>query len=79
MAGAIEATITHKAEVRKVRIAIDKEAPQDFIGSVWSRTNVAPGIHVLSVQNTSEPPASIVKVVEVGTGSVARIEIELPE
>lgn len=76
--GAIEVTITHKAEVRKIRIALDDEAPQDFVGIAWSRTNVSPGMHALSVQTTSDPPVVIDGIVEVVASTVTRREIKLP-
>jgi len=76
--GGVEVTITHKAELKKVRIALDKEPPQDFVGNTWSKTNVPPGMHVLTVQTTSDPSALIERIVEVAASTVARLEIKLP-
>lgn len=76
--GSVEVTLTHKAEIKKVRISLDAEQPQDFLGSVWSKTEVPPGTHVVRVQTTAEPPASIEKIIDVLASTVARVEIKLP-
>jgi hypothetical protein len=74
--GAVEVALSHKAEPKKVRIALDKETPVEFLGHTWSKLNVTPGQHVLSVQILSDPPQSIERVVEVVASSVARVEIK---
>lgn len=74
--GALEVTLTHKAEPKKVRIALDKESPVEFLGLTWSRLNIIPGQHVVSIQTISDPPQTIEKVVEIGPSSVAKIEIK---
>ncbi len=74
--GALEVTLTHKAEPQKVRISLDKESPVEFLGQVWSQLNIAPGQHLLSVQTLSDPSQTIERVIEVAPGSVARVEVK---
>lgn len=74
--GALEVTLTHKAEPKKVRIALDKESPVEFFGLMWSRLNISPGQHVLSIQTISDQPQTIEKIVEIGPSSVAKVEIK---
>jgi len=74
--GALEVTLTHKAEPKMVRIALDKESPVEFLGLTWARLNISPGQHVLSIQSISDPPQTIEKVVEIGPASVAKVEIK---
>jgi hypothetical protein len=50
--GGIEATITHKAEVKKVRISLDKKEKQEFLGTVWAKNDIPPGTHIVTIQTT---------------------------
>lgn len=76
--GGIEATITHKAEVKAVRISLDNAQALEFLGTIWAKADISPGMHKVTIQTTSEPPLSIDKLVEVSASTVARFEIKLP-
>jgi len=76
--GAIELTLVHKADVKPVTIAIDDEKPpEEFAGTSWSRLNVPPGPHTVSVVTSGAAPQTIKKVVEVPAGGVGRVEVKL--
>jgi hypothetical protein len=75
--GALEVTLVHKAELKRVRISIDQDPPVEFLGQVWSKLNIDPGQHVLSIRTISEPEERIERVVEVAPSGVARIEVKL--
>jgi hypothetical protein len=75
--GAIELTLSHKSDPKKVRISMDDNPAVDFLGQVWSRLNVSPGPHVIKIETSSEPVQTIEKIVEVAASSVARIEVKL--
>ncbi|OQX21650.1 MAG: hypothetical protein BWK80_32645 [Desulfobacteraceae bacterium IS3] len=76
--GALELKLVHKAEIKAVKIAIDKEKPVEFTGTSWSSLNVPPGQHIINVETTEVPPKNnIMKVVEIPAGGVARDEVEL--
>ncbi len=76
--GAIEVTLVHKADVKPVTIAIDDEKPpEEFAGTSWSRLNVPPGPHTVSVVTSGAAPQTIKKVVEVLSGGVGRVEVKL--
>ena len=74
--GAVEVTLTHKAEPKKVRIALDDESPVEFFGLAWARKNISPGQHVLMIQTNSDPPQTIERVVDISPASVAKVEIK---
>ncbi|MCJ7601289.1 MAG: SLATT domain-containing protein [Desulfobulbaceae bacterium] len=74
--GAIEVAFIYKAEPKKIKIKLDSETPVEFIGYTWSKLNVSPGQHVLSIETVTEPPQIIQKVVEVQASTVARPEIK---
>ena len=76
--GGIEATITHKAEVKKIRISLDNALEEEFLGTVWAKADILPGTHKVTIQTASESPISIQKLVEVSASTVARFEIKLP-
>ncbi|TXT35600.1 MAG: Uncharacterized protein FD135_4808 [Comamonadaceae bacterium] len=76
--GAIEITITHKATPQKLFITLDKEFPQEFIGTSWSRESVAPGLHLLRIQTATDPLVNMERIIEVAAASIARSEIKLP-
>lgn len=76
--GGIEATITHKAEVKKVSISLDNKLEEEFLGTVWAKADISPGMHKVTIKTTSESPVSIEKLVEVSASTVARFEIKLP-
>ncbi len=76
--GAIELTLVHKADVKPVMIAVDDEkSPEEFAGTSWSRLNVPPGPHTVSVATSGATPQTIKKVVEVPAGGVGRVEVKL--
>jgi len=74
--GALEVTLTYKAEPKKLRIALDKDAPVEFFGQTWSRLNIPPGHHLLTIQTPSDPQQTIEKVVQINPSSVTQIEIK---
>jgi len=75
--GAIELTLVHKADVKPVTVAIDNEPPEEFTGTVWSRLDVPPGPHSVSVVTSGVAPQTIKKVVEIPSGGVGRVEVTL--
>jgi len=74
--GAVEVTLAHRTEAKKIRISLDKDAPVEFLGHVWSKLNVPPGQHAVLIQTLSNPPQFIERVIEVQPSSVARIEVK---
>lgn len=79
MPGALEITIMHKAEPKNIRIALDADAPVDFLGRVWSRLNVPVGRHLLKVSTLSEPPHAIERVIEIKPDSTTKEQINVGE
>jgi len=77
--GALEVTIVHKGEPKKIKIALDDEAPVEFLGYVWSRLEVPVGQHLLRVLTTSEPPRSIQRITEIKPESITKEQISLGE
>jgi hypothetical protein len=74
--GALEVTFTYKAEPIKLRIALDKDAPVEFLGQTWSRLNIPPGQHLLTIQTLSDPPQIVEKIAEINPSTVTSIEIK---
>lgn len=74
--GAIEVTLSHKSEPKKIKISIDKEEPVEFLGQKWSKLDVSPGHHLLLIQTLTDPPQIIQNIIEVQPSSVARIDIK---
>ncbi len=75
--GSVEVNIVHPASPSAVKIAFDDEATQEFVGSYWSKLEVKPGQHAVSVTTTAAAPQTIRRVVEVTPGGVGRIQITL--
>jgi hypothetical protein len=75
--GAVELSIVHRAAPVAVRIAIDREAAQEFVGVSWAKAGVTPGQHTISVTTTGVAPQTIQRIVEVPAGGVARTEARL--
>lgn len=73
--GSLEVTITHKAEPKKIRISLGRDAPADFLGYVWSKLEVPPGRHLLRVSTSADPPRAIERVVEIQPDSVTKLEV----
>jgi hypothetical protein len=76
--GAVELKITHRAAPIAVKIAIDKEAAEEFIGSSWTKLDLKPGQHTISVATTGTTQQIIQKIVEVPPAGVGRTEVVLP-
>lgn len=75
--GALEVALTFKAEPRRVRIRLDESGPVEFLGTSWSKLDIAPGSHTLTIVTMTEPSHSIEKVVEIPPGGIARVEVKL--
>jgi hypothetical protein len=76
--GAIEVTLVHKADVKPVTVSIDDEKPpEEYTGTSWSRLNVPPGPHTVSVVTSGAASQTIKKVAEVPSGGVGRVEVKL--
>ena len=65
LSGALEVTLKYKAEPKKVKIAMDKEAATDFLGNVWSRVDLSPGRYVVRLTTTAEPSRTIERIAEI--------------
>lgn len=77
LTGAVEVSIVHNANPVPVSISIDNQSTESFLGTSWSRLNVAPGQHTITIESNATPPVSVKKVVEVPAGGVAKLEIKL--
>ena len=75
--GSVELTLVHQAVPVAIKIALDDETAQEFVGSSWARSGLTPGQHIISVMTTSPPSQTIQKIVEVPPAGVARAEINL--
>lgn len=77
--GALEVTLTFKADAKAVEIALDNETPKGFFGTFWTRVDVAPGRHVVRVITTSVPPRTIERIVEIKADSLAKLDVAVGE
>ena len=75
--GAVEVTLTHKAEPKPVTIAIDDNASEEFLGTVWSKLDLPPGQHILTVATTETTPQTIKKVLDIPPGGTAHAEAKM--
>lgn len=75
--GAVELTIIHKAAPIAVKITIDNETAQEFVGSSWAKLDLLPGQHTISVETVGAPPQIIQKIADIKPGEIARIEVKL--
>lgn len=76
--GAIEATLVYETGPKMVKIGLDDERPTEFLGEAWSKLNVAPGQHVVTVQTLSTPPQIVQKAVIVSPSAIARVDVKVP-
>ncbi|MCP4609234.1 MAG: SLATT domain-containing protein [Planctomycetes bacterium] len=76
--GAIEISFAHKAAPIEIMVHLDDE-PDDvpFVGTTWSRNQVAPGLHTVHVTTTKPTSLQTQKTVKVPAGDIVRVEIEL--
>lgn len=72
--GAIQVGLDHNAEVK---ITFDNDEPIKFMGLKWSRMEVKPGLHQITV--TMADNKVISNVVDVKAGMIATLEITLPQ
>lgn len=79
LSGALEVTLTYKAEPKKVKIAMDKDAATDFLGNSWSRVDLSPGRHVVRLTTMAEPPRTIERIAEIKAESTTKMEIVVGE
>lgn len=77
--GALEIVFAFKAEVKPLKIGIDKEAPVDFLGNTWTRIDLSPGRHVVRIQTASQPPLSIERIAEIKPDALTKLDIAVGE
>lgn len=70
-------TLTHAADVKKVRIKFDSEAPVEFLGTSWAKLNISPGLHEIHITTIDAPIQTIAKVVDVEPSAVAKLDIKI--
>jgi hypothetical protein len=75
--GAVQLSIVHKAAPVAVKISIDAEAAQQFVGSSWAKANLEPGQHTVTVTTSDPPPQTIQQIVDVPPGGLAKAEVKL--
>jgi len=75
--GSLEVTLAHAAEVKKVQIKFDSEAPVEFLGTSWAKLNISPGQHQIHITTIEAPIQTIAKVVDIQPSAVAKLEMKL--
>ena len=58
-------------------ISLDNQITESFLGTVWSRLNILPGQHTVTIESNATPPLIVKRIVEVPAGGVARLEVRL--
>lgn len=79
LSGALEVTLKYKAEPKKVKIALGKEAAIDFLGTIWSRADLSPGRYVVRLTTTAEPSRTIERIAEIKADSLTKMDMEIGE
>ena len=79
LAGALEVTLSFKAEAKLVRIAVDKEQPVEFLGNFWTKVDMQPGRHVVRVVTTSGPSRTIERIAEIKPDSLTKLDVAVGE
>lgn len=75
--GALEVTLVHTIDVKKVKIQFNNDTPVEFLGTSWAKNEIPPGQHLLHVYTIEEPLQTITKVVDIQAYSVAKLEVKL--
>jgi hypothetical protein len=75
--GSVRVAIVHKADPVPVDIALDGEQPERYTGTVWSKRQVAPGHHEVTLTTVGTSPHTLRDIADVAPGGVARLEIKL--
>jgi hypothetical protein len=77
--GAIEVSLGFKAEPKKAKIGLDDDPLAEFVGSVWTKPDVAAGLHVVRVLTTTVPAQTTERMAEVKPGAIARLDVAVGE
>lgn len=77
--GALEVTLSFKAEAKRVRIGLDQETAADFLGNSWTKVNVPPGRHSVRVMTTTDPPRTMERIAEIKPDAVTKLEVAVGE
>lgn len=77
--GSLEVTLKHAADSKKVKIAVDNDSTVEFLGTIWTKLEIAPGRHVVRLITASEPPRTIERVAEIKADSLTKMEINVGE
>jgi hypothetical protein len=75
--GSVEVALSFKADVKKVQITFGRNEPVDFLGTSWTKLDVAPGQHSLRVKTLTDPPQHVEKIIEVQPAAVTRTEVKI--
>jgi hypothetical protein len=77
--GALEVTLSFKAEPKRGKISLGEEPAVDFLGNVWAKINILPGRHKFRLMMTSEPVRTIERVAEIKADSLTKLELAVGE
>lgn len=77
--GALEVTLTFKADTKPIKIGLDKDTPVDFFGNFWTRNDVSPGRHVVRVITSSQPPRTIERIAEIKPDALTKLDVAVGE
>lgn len=75
--GAIDVTFIYKSEPKSLSVLLDGGAPEEFLGSSWSKANIPPGLHTVEVRSIADPKANERRSVLVEPGAIAKLEFKL--
>jgi len=77
LTGAIEMTLSHKAAPMPANIKFDNETVEEYLGTVWSKINVTPGHHTVTVSYVRDASPKVTTIADVPAGGIARISVPL--
>lgn len=73
--GALEVALSFKNGASSIKISLDEEPFVEFLGSVWARTGISPGQHIVRFVTSSIPVCTIERVAEIKAESLTRLEV----
>jgi hypothetical protein len=75
--GAIEISFAYQNNIVPIKIKIDDENEFDFSGLSWSRVNMDPGIHKVTVSSTVNNIPAISRTFNITPGGIEKLSIQL--
>lgn len=77
--GSLEVTLVFISGPKLIKIGLDGNTQEEFLGNSWTQLTVSVGRHIVQINTTSIPSRRIERIVEVKPDALTRLDVQVGE